>query len=1042
LHCSDLLERLLEKQEIRAWLGTQDLTRPVRLPEGVGCAPALLTALLAATVDHDHVVVRCSSPTALEGLCRDLDAFGNETEVFRGIDLADDPTSLSLQDLASGLPELQRWAHAPPKWLCTTDDAWKQKLPDPPSLTARARILKPGLDVSPEQLVADLESEGYQAEALVVERGQYCRRAGLMDLFPVPADWPVRVEWFGDEIESLREFDPATQLSRGPVSETMIPLGSTNAEDWNASLMDFLPGKCLEIEVGGASPESEISLVPHPFTQRASVDHLLLENRRQWVLTELEDWQQQGVEVFLVSQNEGEEHRLFEWLGLPEIPAGMSSCLAPWVAGFIWPEARLVVLCDAEIFGRYHRRRPRRSSDRLSQWRSHSRSPSSPEFDPGDTVVHLEYGVARYLGLTELKTETGGTRPVLELEFSGGAKCYVPIEQAYLVSRYVGVGKRAPILDTLGNQRWKKKKSQAHEAVLDYAARLLETQAERSLEHGFAFPPDSPWQWEFEAAFPYQETQDQLKAIEETKGDMERPRPMDRLICGDVGFGKTEVAIRAAFKAVMAGKQVAFLAPTTVLSQQHFQTLTERMADYPVRIEIVSRLVSTARIRQVLRQTREGTVDILIGTHRLLSADVEFKDIGLVIVDEEQRFGVDDKERLKTRYRTVDFLTLSATPIPRTLYMALMGTRDMSTIDTPPRDRMPIDTVITGYDERLIRDAIHRELHRGGQVFFLHNRVKTIQRVARQLRFLLPDARVLVGHGQMHEQDLEEVMLAFVDGEADILVSTTIIESGIDIPNANTIIIDRADRFGLADLYQLRGRVGRSSTRAYALLLLPRDLLSGDAGKRVQTIRQYSQLGAGFKVAMRDLEIRGAGNLLGTAQSGHIAAVGFELYCRLLKQAIAQLRGEPVEAVRDVQVRLDFLEVGTSSRAGQVHAFIPNHYISDEPLRIQAYRDLAALQSRRDLDRLKAEWKDRFGRWPEPVEMLLGYNRLRLSALSGNITQITVKGQVLKITRNGDYITENGKFPRLKKTKPKAKLLELERWIQAFSAPPQPVSSS
>jgi transcription-repair coupling factor (superfamily II helicase) len=487
-------------------------------------------------------------------------------------------------------------------------------------------------------------------------------------------------------------------------------------------------------------------------------------------------------------------------------------------------------------------------------------------------------------------------------------KLYVPVTEAHLVSKYVGTGKARPPLNTLGGTRWAKAKAQAERAVRDVASDLLSIQAARESQPGHAFAPDAPWQREFEGAFLFEETPDQMTAIVQSKADMERPKPMDRLICGDVGFGKTEVGIRAAFKAVMDGKQVAVLVPTTVLAQQHYNTFRERMADYPVRIELLSRFRTRRVQERVVKELAVGAVDIVIGTHRLLQNDIAFKDLGLVVIDEEQRFGVMHKEKFKMLRKLVDVLTLSATPIPRTLYLALTGARDMSTIQTPPHDRLPVETIVTQYDERVIRDAIQRELNRGGQVFFLHNRVMTIETVAQKLRTLLPQARIVVGHGQMHSDDLEEVMTKFVNGEADILLSTTIIESGLDIPNANTIIIDRADRFGLSDLYQLRGRVGRYKHQAYAYLLLPRHAgLLADVRKRLSAIRQYSTLGSGFKIAMRDLEIRGAGNLLGAEQSGHITAVGFELYCQLLKQSVASLKGEKVKPRIEVEVRLDFL---------------------------------------------------------------------------------------------------------------------------------------
>ncbi len=501
-----------------------------------------------------------------------------------------------------------------------------------------------------------------------------------------------------------------------------------------------------------------------------------------------------------------------------------------------------------------------------------------------------------------------GAQEVLALEFADEAKLYVPLEQAYLVSRYVGVGKRSPALSSLGDARWTRAKKNAAASIFDYAGKMLAVQAERQMHPGHAFAPDSKWQAEFEHSFPFRETPDQLKAIIDTKIDMERRQPMDRLICGDVGFGKTEVAIRAAFKAVMDGKQVAVLAPTTVLAQQHFEVFRQRMLDYPVRIEMLSRFRSQGEQKKILELLRKGGVDVVIGTHRLISGDVVFKDLGLVVIDEEQRFGVLHKEKFKELFKLVDVLTLSATPIPRTLYLSLVGVKDMSTIETPPLNRLPVETMVSAYDERIIRDAINRELERQGQVFFLHNRVQTIERARDRIVDLCPQARVEIGHGQMGSDELEAVMARFIAGKVDVLVCTTIIESGLDIPNANTIIIDRADRFGLADLYQLRGRVGRAEHKAYAYLLLPREMMTiGAARKRINAIKQYSSLGAGFRIAMRDLEIRGAGSILGTAQSGHIMAVGFDLYCQLLKQAVAQLKGDKLQLRLDVDLRLDFV---------------------------------------------------------------------------------------------------------------------------------------
>ncbi|PYJ18614.1 MAG: transcription-repair coupling factor, partial [Verrucomicrobia bacterium] len=550
-----------------------------------------------------------------------------------------------------------------------------------------------------------------------------------------------------------------------------------------------------------------------------------------------------------------------------------------------------------------------------------------------------------------------------------------------------------------------------------------------------------------ERSFPFRETPDQMKAIIDTKIDMERPRPMDRLICGDVGFGKTEVAVRAAFKAVMDGRQVAVLAPTTVLAQQHFEVFRQRMLDYPVRIEMLSRFRSQSEQKKVLQLLREGGVDIIIGTHRLISGDVVFKDLGLVVIDEEQRFGVLHKEKFKELFKLVDLLTLSATPIPRTLYLSLVGAKDMSTIETPPLNRLPVETVVSAYDERIIRAAIDRELERQGQVFFLHNRVATIERARDRIVHLCPQARVEIGHGQMDADELEAVMSRFIAGKTDVLVCTTIIESGLDIPNANTIIIDRADQFGLADLYQLRGRVGRAEHKAYAYLLLPREMMTiGAARKRISAIKQYSSLGAGFRVAMRDLEIRGAGSILGTAQSGHIVAVGFDLYCQLLKQAVTQLKGEKPRLRLDVDLRLDFVATNEAefvappkvaravgeadSLPYKIPAFIPITYISEPALRIRAYRDIAEITSPGQLYRLRRDWRDRFGSFPLGVDNLFALIEIKLAAAGSGVSRVEVRDRKLMLTRHGDFILVAGKFPRLVASKIEQQLGEVLQLIE------------
>jgi transcription-repair coupling factor (superfamily II helicase) len=745
--------------------------------------------------------------------------------------------------------------------------------------------------------------------------------------------------------------------------------------------------------------------------------------------------------------------------------------------GFVAEEFGLVVVTDAEVFGRYKVQRPRRMKSPHAAATRSVFDISFTDFDPGDYVVHLQQGIGRFVGLESLPAPGGtkhGDGPVPEQEClvieyarrdpeQPPPKLYVPVTEAHLVSKYVGAGRAKPPLSTLGGNRWNKTKAQAAAAVRDLAADLLSLQAARDSQPGQALPPDTPWQREFESAFVYEETPDQVTAIEATRQDLEAARPMDRLICGDVGFGKTEVAIRAAFKAVMGGRQVAVLVPTTVLAQQHYNTFRERMADYPVRVELLSRFRSKHQQDQVIASLAGGGTDIVVGTHRLLSSDIAFKDLGLVVIDEEQRFGVAHKERLKQIRQQVDVLTLSATPIPRTLYLALTGARDMSTIETPPQDRLPVETIVAPFDEGIIREAIEREINRGGQVFFLHNRILDIEAVALKLKALLPNARIGIGHGQMKADDLEEVMTRFINGETDVLLSTTIIESGIDIPNANTIIIDRADRFGLSDLYQLRGRVGRYKHQAFAYLLIPRHAgLLADARKRISAIRQFSAPGSGFKIAMRDLEIRGAGNLLGKEQSGHITAVGFELYCQLLKESVHLLKGEPLKRAPKVSLRLDFLDIGglagsqgmerpgkatgnggsqrlrrrrTLSEASgigpDVACFHPA-YVPEPQQRIELYRRLAQIADSEALKALQAELRDRFGPIPGGVDLLLQLADLRLQAAAKQIEAIEVREDKLMLTRRGDYLMVGGRFPRLSKPTAEGRLKEIVRVIRAL----------
>jgi transcription-repair coupling factor (superfamily II helicase) len=936
-----------------------------------------------------------------------------------------------------------------PHVIIATRAALDQAAPNPAALSSALLAFRRGKCQPMERTIEVLANAGYERVPQVTTRGQFAVRGGILDVFSWQAQRPVRAEFFGDDVESLREFDVDTQTSVRNLQTIEILLGA--AEDQTATVRDYIVPGHLRIAIepeenddadiligegwlGGDAPEDFDGAFDNcDIGDFAVGDFMLIEAKRAQFSARLRDWRAAQFRIVIYFQTEGEIERFREIMG--DTIAGVELVEGTLSRGFVFPDGKLVVLSAAELFGRYttHGRRRLQRAEKLTRNRAQI---DFSELNEGDLVIHLEHGVGRFLQLTRMPTPSGESQEVLALEFANESRLYVPLEQAYLVSRYVGVGKKSPALSSLADAKWARAKKNAAASIFDYAGKMLAVQAERETQLGHAFGPDTKWQSEFEHSFPFRETPDQLTAISATKHDMEQPRSMDRLICGDVGFGKTEVAIRAAFKAVMEGKQVVILAPTTVLAQQHFETFRQRMLDYPVRIEMLSRFRSHGEQRKIIQLLREGGVDIVIGTHRLISGDVIFKDLGLVVIDEEQRFGVLHKEKFKELFKLVDVLTLSATPIPRTLYLSLVGVKDMSTIETPPLNRLPVETVVCGYDERIIRDAINRELERQGQVYFLHNRVQSIQKVRDRIVELCPQARVEFGHGQMSADELESVMARFVAGTIDVLVCTTIIESGLDIPNANTIVIDRADRFGLADLYQLRGRVGRAEHKAYAYLLLPREMMTvGAARKRINAIKQYSSLGAGFRIAMRDLEIRGAGSILGTAQSGHILTVGFDLYCQLLKQAVAQLKGEKSRARLEVEVRFDFvatneaefIERGPEAR---VPAFIPTSYVADPALRIQAYRHLAEITTREQWDRLRKEWRDRFGKFPAAVDNLLVLTEIKLSAAKAGITRVEVREGKLMLTRRGDFILVGGKFPRISTDRIDRQLVEVLELIR------------
>jgi transcription-repair coupling factor (superfamily II helicase) len=1024
----------------------------VVLDQSAEASHAFLTAVVAlAAKDRKKTRLWLISdmPRHRERLASELELWG-----VTGLVLPDGPvetgdgTIADPESAAEWFSVLEILARSESCVVICGSDAFAGKAPFPAALRASRTPLKPGTALDPAELAKSLTEHGYERVPTVTARGQFAVRGGILDLFAWQAAKPLRLEFFDTDLESIREFDLDSQASTLKLLESDLLLAEPSSE---ATVADYRRKTDLIISFGAEIEKPDIRILEgaaelnsteddtlacygSPLGVFEAGDFVLEEARRENFFRQINDWKRGGWEIAMVFGNKGEQDRFAELAGKDlERDLGLIPIRGELLAGFTVPISKLAVLSSSELFGRYRTPGgPRRSL--LEKARTARARATIDEMEEGDLVVHYEYGIGRFKGIQQ-----GDEGEELVLEYRDGALLGVPLEQAHLVGKYVGLGGKTPDLNKLGGAAWKTARKAAEKSIMDYAAQLLRVQAERQGEVGFAHPPDSRWMWEFERSFHYTETTDQRRAIDETKLDLESTRPMDRLICGDVGFGKTEVAIRAAFKAITSGKQVAILVPTTVLAEQHWRTFRERMSDYPIRIDLLNRFRTASEVRETLAGLADGSVDLVIGTHRLVSGDVQFKDLGLVVVDEEQRFGVAHKEKFKQLFRQVDVLTLSATPIPRTLYMALMGARDMSTIDTPPPNRVPVSTTVCAYDERIIRDAIRREMKRGGQTFFLHNRVKTIDMMASKIRELVPEAKVLIGHGQMDKDDLEVVMHAFVKGEADVLLATTIIETGIDIPNANTILIDRADRFGLADLYQLRGRVGRAGEKAYAILLLPRDMMTvGDARKRINAIKEYTALGSGFKIAMKDLEIRGAGNLLGTKQSGHISQIGFELYCQLLKQSVERLKGRKDAPRGETSFKADFICFSETAYAREdpklvLPAFLPAAWLEETKVRITAYREISEAGTEKALSALEASWRDRFGRIPDAAARLIEITRIKCLAAAEGIASVEINGQRLMLHRNGDYILLEGRrFPRLQSASSQGKLTEAATLLQNF----------
>ena len=964
-----------------------------------------------------------------------------------------------------------------------------------------ARIVRKGETVDAEALMQHLNTVGYTQTDVVDMPGEYASRGGILDVYPPEADRPLRIEFFGDEVESIRKFDPATQrsatnvddvvllpLTETPVSEVVLAAihtrlsgariagsqeeiqqaiaasGVTTFPGWEFyapvagavhSTFDLLPNASVIVDepsavrqknddwwekvvdrhersgVGSLVRPEELYFSPEEWRAMiakrpgADIEELGIEAEGEQVvfhsqpttrfhgsvpamIDEVKKLTSEGKRVLFAAPNMGEVERLGDIFTEYSLPFRLGSRTSVHGSetfldeasyfsgdlstttvvkalvrnGVVVPDANVVIFGAQDLFedSELVVSRPLRQKSKVSAFLSDFR-----DLVMGDYVVHVEHGIGMYQGLKELQ-QGDSSGEFMVLEFAESAKLYVPLTRLDLIQKYRSTEGARPLLSRLGGQAWAKTKARVKKAMRDMADELLKLYAERKTATGHSYNQDSQWQREFEDAFDYNETEDQLSAIADIKRDMETGTPMDRLLCGDVGYGKTEVAMRAAFKAVQDNKQVAVLAPTTVLAFQHFETFKHRFAAFPLNIEMLSRFRSAKQQKEIVEKVEQGKIDILIGTHRILSKDIKFPDLGLLIVDEEQRFGVRHKERLKQLKKEVDVLTMSATPIPRTLHMSLVGLRDMSVIETPPKDRMAIQTVVAGFDEKLIKSAIEHELERGGQAYFVHNRVESIYEIAAKIQELVPRARVIVGHGQMSEGELEKVMLAFMRHEADVLVATTIIENGLDIPMCNTIIINRADRHGLSELYQLRGRVGRSNRRAYAYLLVPAEQeLTPIARRRLAALKEFSDLGAGFKIAALDLELRGAGNLLGGEQSGQIEAVGFEMYTTMLERTIRELKGE--EEVTKVPTQLNLA----------LNLRIPNDYIPEENQRLRMYKRVAGVEDEKQLEDVRAELTDRYGEPPAPVRNLLNAAALKLLSERVGVASVDRKQQVINI---------------------------------------------
>ena len=937
-----------------------------------------------------------------------------------------------------------------PVTVITTMDAFLDGIISPDEIQ-KNRIHITGEDtVDLTKLEQDLTALGYERESQIEAPGQFAVRGGIIDVFPLAEEMPVRIELWGDEIDSIRMFDAKSQRSIENISEITIYPASENCFGNNGlvSFLKYFPenetllfydephrlqetAETVEAEYteslknradAGMKEEGEEELrvfqtkdIISEMNRYSGIGLTTLEskcglfkvrsvytvqakgvnpynNSFELLTRDLKRLKRNGYRVVLLSGSRTRAKRLAEDLRDYDLSSFYSEDMQREVKpgeimaaygyaseGYEYPMLKFVVISESDIFGRKKKKKKRKKYEG-------QRIQDFAELKPGDYVVHENHGIGVYKGIEKIEVEKI-VKDYMKIVYAEGGVLYIPVAQMDLIQKYAGADAKKPRLNKLGTIQWGKTKSQVKKAVQIVAKDLVELYAVRQQSEGFVYGPDTVWQKEFEEMFPFEETDDQLQAIEDTKHDMESKKIMDRLICGDVGYGKTEIAIRAAFKAVQEGKQVVCLVPTTILAQQHYNTFVQRLKEFPVRIDLLCRFRSAAEQKKTIEDTKKGFVDILVGTHRVLSKDVVFKDLGLLIIDEEQRFGVTHKEKIKKLKENIDVLTLTATPIPRTLHMSLIGIRDMSVLEEAPNERMPIQTYVMEYNDEMVREAITRELARDGQVYYVYNRVNDIADVAGRIQSLVPDANVAFAHGQMKERELEDIMYDFINGDIDVLVSTTIIETGLDIPNANTMIIQDADRFGLSQLYQLRGRIGRSNRTAYAFLMYRKNvMLKETAEKRLAAIREYTDLGSGFKIAMRDLELRGAGNLLGAQQHGHMNAVGYDLYCKMLNEAVKEAKG--IHTMEDFETSVDL----------NVDAYIPDSYISNEFQKLDIYKRIAGIETQQDYDDMLEELLDRFGEPGKAVLNLLAIAKLKAIAHQGYVTEIKQTGKKVRFT--------------------------------------------